>query len=266
MNANTFFRHSGWQWVPPIILLALAAIIWLSGSNQWLFIHLNQLGAKLPDALWAFTTIWGDTLLISASLLPFTRRDPKLLLAILIAALLGGPLVHDLKVWFDQPRPPAVLAADQFHLIGHPLKRFSFPSGHSFTAFTIAAIWIFHRSQATATRLAWLLFAFAVALSRVMVGVHWPVDILVGSALGWLTGIASVRVAHWFQWDQTLIGQRFLLLLFLLVAINLWGEHNGYPRTWWLLDTVSVVTAVFTLAFLLDSWLSRKQSGSTADH
>ena len=57
----------------------------------------------------------------------------------------------------------------------------SFPSDHATAAFALAvAIFIYHR------RAGWLMLAMAtvVALSRVVVGTHYPSDILAGALLG----------------------------------------------------------------------------------
>lgn len=57
----------------------------------------------------------------------------------------------------------------------------SFPSGHAATSFAAATI-----LSAAAPRLtpAWALLATAIAFSRVYVGVHYPLDVVVGAILG----------------------------------------------------------------------------------
>ena len=231
--------------VLPAALLALALAIELSGANQNLFITLNATAATLPDPLWAFTTIWGDTLLLTACALPFAKRQPQLPWSILIAALTGGLLVQALKLGFDAPRPPATLAPDAFHLIGRALKRHSFPSGHSFTAFAFAAILIRQLQPGMAIRGLLIAGAAAVAFSRIAVGVHWPVDVLVGSALGWLAGYLSVGIARRYPWGETLAGRRFLLAFFILLAVALAFERNGFASTNWLLDLAAFNAVLF---------------------
>jgi undecaprenyl-diphosphatase len=62
-----------------------------------------------------------------------------------------------------------------------PPDQFSFPSGHSMTAFSVAVpLSLFYPSLE-----AGLLFcAISIALSRIVLGLHFLSDILVGSALG----------------------------------------------------------------------------------
>lgn len=72
-------------------------------------------------------------------------------------------------------------------LCAMPLDRYSFPSGHTLhaTAFSLVAV-------AYYPTLGWLLIPFSllVALSRVVLGLHYPSDVLAGAVLG--AAIASV--------------------------------------------------------------------------
>jgi undecaprenyl-diphosphatase len=82
-------------------------------------------------------------------------------------------------------------------VITEPLKRiinttrpngepFSFPSGHSAIVFAIAmAIFYFNKKWGIVA----FVLAILVGISRVYVGVHWPIDILAGALVGILSGI-----------------------------------------------------------------------------
>jgi phosphatidylglycerophosphatase B len=66
---------------------------------------------------------------------------------------------------------------------------YSFPSGHSFNAFLLATIMAFSLYHATNPKLrAWYkvpyLWAVLVAISRVALGAHHPVDVVVGACMG----------------------------------------------------------------------------------
>jgi undecaprenyl-diphosphatase len=63
----------------------------------------------------------------------------------------------------------------------------SFPSGHATTAFALAALLaLWHPRWAAA----WLALAGLVGLSRVVLGAHFPSDVLAGAALG--VGVALI--------------------------------------------------------------------------
>ena len=69
-----------------------------------------------------------------------------------------------------------------------PLDRCSFPSGHTLhaVAFTVVAL-------AYYPQLAWLLIPFAsfVAVSRVILGLHYPSDVVAGAVIGALLARGS---------------------------------------------------------------------------
>lgn len=70
-----------------------------------------------------------------------------------------------------------------------PLDRYSFPSGHTLHAFSFSTVAIYHYPE-----LAWVLapFSLLVAISRVVLGLHYPSDVLVAIAMGLGLGYAAV--------------------------------------------------------------------------
>ena len=71
-----------------------------------------------------------------------------------------------------------------------PLDRYSFPSGHTLHAvmFSIIAIAYFPALAAIL-----IPFTLLIALSRVILGLHYPTDVIVGAAIGW--GLATLALA-----------------------------------------------------------------------
>jgi phosphatidylglycerophosphatase B len=82
---------------------------------------------------------------------------------------------------------------------------YSFPSGHSFNAFLLATVFAF--SLYTAGRKQFrpyyalpFVWAFMVALSRVMIGAHTPLDVSVGAALGFVISAAFLYFDTTRKW------------------------------------------------------------------
>ena len=73
-----------------------------------------------------------------------------------------------------------------------PLDHYSFPSGHTLHAVSFTAVALFYYPG-----LAWLLvpFTLLVASSRVVLGLHYPSDVLAATAIGLTLAYASILLA-----------------------------------------------------------------------
>jgi membrane-associated phospholipid phosphatase len=126
----------------------------------------------------------------TAAVLLATRRAPVLpVLASLAAASVGAILAHHaVKLFYRRPRPAIALARGKTEP--------AFPSGHTTdaTAVLVTAAYLLARSGiAPAGVVATIaaLLAVVTGVSRVLLGWHWPTDVLGG----WLAGAGVAACA-----------------------------------------------------------------------
>jgi undecaprenyl-diphosphatase len=119
--------------------------------------------------------VWIGIALVIALL----QRRPGLLLLVAAADGFADALSLALKGLIVRARPP-VRYPEPEPLVRVPHDH-SFPSGHAATSFACATILAF-----AVPRLAipFYVLAAAIGFSRVYVGVHYPLDVLGGAALG----------------------------------------------------------------------------------
>jgi len=108
-----------------------------------------------------------------------------------LAAVVGILVFQVLKRVTGRQRPCAIEPHCWATLL--PPDRFSFPSGHTITAFAIAlTVSAFYPSLA----IGMLFFAVSVAMSRIVLGMHFLSDVLAGAAIGAVLAIGAVWVVR----------------------------------------------------------------------
>ena len=109
-----------------------------------------------------------------------------------LAAGLGIALFLRLKKMTGRKRPCAIEPHCWATLL--PPDQFSFPSGHTITAFAVAVC----LSQFYPTLTIGLLFcAVSVAASRILLGMHFLTDVLAGAGIGTALAFGAAYLGHW---------------------------------------------------------------------
>jgi undecaprenyl-diphosphatase len=121
----------------------------------------------------------GFVWLAIAAVLAVLWRRPWLFFDVALADLAGQLISLGLKQGIGRERPN-VAYPDPRPLVHAPHDG-SFPSGHATVSFACATVLSFYAPRAAP---AFYALAAAIAWSRVYVGVHYPLDVLGGAALG----------------------------------------------------------------------------------
>jgi undecaprenyl-diphosphatase len=172
----------------------------LTHFDALLFMQINGCHHPMLDTLFLVITQFGNGWIavpIVGAIIAVVTPRRYLVKALACAAVVGtlaGVANTQIKHAIKRPRPlayvnDAALQKDSFtvHVVGKPLRRQSFPSGHANTAFAAAAILAFlYRG-----RFFWaFLPALLIGYSRVYMGAHFPLDVLGGMVVG--TAIAAL--------------------------------------------------------------------------
>ena len=163
----------GLNYLDPIIVL-----------NNFIFIGLNSAGAFINQSALTFLTEFGNAaVLLIASLIPiyYSRKFFRLIIS---STLIGILLSRGLKILLDIPRPGAILPREEFFVVEPLLTSQSVPSGHAFSLFLFFSCLVVS-GMIKKNYFVLLIFAFSlIAFTRILVGAHWPMDILIGAFLG----------------------------------------------------------------------------------
>lgn len=157
-------RHLTWPdgAGPPPLIAFMQAISWIGGGTpRWVLVGL-----------------------IAAAVRYRGGRRPAL--AIVAAVLFANIASSLLKAAFDRPRPDLIAHLDH-------VSSASYPSGHATSAaalYLTLALLVPPRWRRQAWTLAVLMIGLT-GLSRIMLGVHWPSDIVGGTLLGAAFALAA---------------------------------------------------------------------------
>jgi undecaprenyl-diphosphatase len=182
-----------------LLLIVLGLLIWaVGGVVDRTLHHLLHVNGKptILRAVLHLTNLGGSTVMIPVALAAcawlLARRQVDRALWLFATIALGRVLVELAKLGFARPRPPI---ADRLA----DVTSLSFPSSHAAGAMmTCVALCLVFEAR----RVAWaaaLLFAIAIGITRVALGVHWPSDVIAG----WGLGLAwPMLCAYWLPCAQ----------------------------------------------------------------
>jgi undecaprenyl-diphosphatase len=156
----------------------------LNRAARWpWFLAIMRISSRLGDGeLWV-------ALIIA---LPLLYGSAAIRVSLIMAATgLSGYLIYrSLKATLVRERP--FIRHPAIDMAMSPLDRYSFPSGHTLHAVSLSWQAVAHYPQ-----LAWILVPASslIALSRVVLGLHYPTDVLAGAAIGAVLAGCGLAIA-----------------------------------------------------------------------
>ncbi len=157
---------------------------WMGECELRLTEWFNQIGHR-PVVLQIFRRVsrLGDGVFWYALMLAMYLVNGAEALPVILQMIFAGLTATLIYKWLKKKtlRPRPHQQSGRIHCLTAPLDRFSFPSGHTLHAVTFTLVAVVYYPM-----LSWVLvpFTLAVAMSRLILGLHYPTDVLAGAVLG----------------------------------------------------------------------------------
>lgn len=191
-----------------VLMMLFVYLDVLTSLDSFLFSWLSELGNVTgwkADALRDITALGSNTVLIffaiSVAGALAVADEKKKALTFVLAVAIGITVTFLLKAGVNRPRPPLPLQDVSVYTQ-------SFPSAHA-TVSTLVYFYVAYLltdfTQRTTVRV-WIYLAttflvFCIGLSRVLLGVHWPSDIIAG----WFAGGSMAAFCFYIiKWERKL--------------------------------------------------------------
>ena len=231
---NNYSRLRYSLFVLPLFLLLLIALL-LFIQNAWSvhgyiqiqktpFFYLNAGLGQFPQFVFNLTQ-FGDALIALSLLSVFIVYAPAIWESLITASLISSVVSAVLKNLFAVPRPAAIFDTNSFIIIGQKLPGHnSLPSGHSITIFTTLTVLLFaFLPLKKLQRFLWIVFVICIGLmlafTRVGVGAHYPLDVVVGCTMGYLSGLAGIFISRKYPLWSWISNKRYYPVFLLLLPV-----------------------------------------------
>lgn len=230
----------------PIILLIILALFLYSqnviGADNYIriqkdsFFFINKELGQYSSLQYNLTQ-FGHALIFLSFLGIFIVYAPKMWEALISASLVSFILSYLLKEIFAVPRPAAVYDYNSFIIIGKTLssRTSSLPSGHAITVFTILTVLLFSfMPRDLKHKISWIfliiIIGLILAFTRVGIGAHYPLDVVVGCIIGYISGLAGIFISRKYKiwnWFNNKKYYPVFILWFLICCVALINKINN---------------------------------------
>ena len=265
-----------WLIIPPFLLLSLIffyIFLFNDGANfidiyiniqKDLFFYLNTKLSVFPILQFNLTQL-GDALILFPLITAFIIYAPKIWEVLLTSSIISLIISAILKKLFAVPRPAAVFNNNVFTIIGETLTgRSSLPSGHSITIFILVTVLLFGlMPKKNTNKIIWtfliVLTGFIIAFSRVAVGAHYPLDVIIGSTIGFIATIIGITISNRISLFTWIKNKKYYPILMLILTI--WGAFiiEKIINLNLAVFYVSLFSLIFTLYLLTSIYVKKSK-------
>ncbi len=220
--------------LPVVLLSAIVLFLYTQDSlsadkyvqiQKKVFFFINYNLGQFPNILYNVTQL-GDASIALSLLSIFIVYAPKMWEALISASLISLIFSSVLKNIFSVPRPAVVFDNSTFTIIGNTaVGHASLPSGHSITVFTILTILMFaFMPKKVDVKILWffltVVIGLMIAFTRVGVGAHYPLDVITGSIIGYISALIGIFINRKFPVWTWINNKKFYPVFIVLILIS----------------------------------------------
>ncbi|MCM8761809.1 MAG: glycosyltransferase family 39 protein [Candidatus Omnitrophica bacterium] len=183
------------------------------------------------------------------------KQAGKYLAIFFLSLIIGGIIVHILKETLNIPRPLGHFGNDYVNVLGPPLKKGSFPSGHSQTVFT--GVLLLSYLIPGWSVLFWFIGILS-GISRCFAGAHFPLDIAGGLVIAVISFFIArvlfekrIVLKKFYIKNRQEIKKALYIILFLSALFLSIPYHKGpvYPDTQEIVKDIKVIKSFAVKVF-----------------
>jgi membrane-associated phospholipid phosphatase len=271
MNVNVINNYSKLKpslfYLPISLLIAIVLFLYNQNSlridkyiqiqtDSFFFINYNL--GQFPNIIYNITQL-GDASIILSFLSIFILYAPKIWESLISASLASLIFSVGLKSIFCVPRPAAVFDNNCFVIIGNTaVGHASLPSGHSITVFTTFTVLLFaFMPKQLSYKVLWVIFTIItgliIAFTRVGVGAHYPLDVIIGSIFGYISGLAGVFIGRKYKiwaWVNNTKYYPIFILLILACCVSLIDRIIGKDLIIFYLALIGLIVPLYKIVYV----------------
>ncbi len=227
-----------------------------------LFFYLNNKLSEFPNLQFNLTQL-GDVVVFLPLLTIFIIYQPKIWGAILTSSIITLVVSFFLKNMFAVPRPAAMFDHKSFVIIGKTLSgNTSLPSGHSVTTFMILTILLYaFVPKGFKLKTIWFFTVFILGIiivfSRVGVGAHYPLDVIIGSIIGYISALIGIVINNNVSWWAWIKNKKYYPFLTLLLIIWVFAIVKKIFTDNLLIFYFSLLALIITLYLMIYTYVKK---------
>ena len=237
MNASATTNYSKLKlslfFLPLFLLITIVLFLYSQDSlnaNKYIqiqkdcFFFINHNLGQYPNIIYNLTQL-GDASILLSFLTIFFLYAPKIWESLLSASIVSLLFSSVLKNLFLVPRPSEVFDNHSFVIVGKTAVGFaSLPSGHSITVFTTLTVLLFaFMPQKVKYKILWVfsivIIGLIIVFTRVGVGAHYPLDVIIGSTVGYISGLIGIFISRKYKIWNWVNNKKYYPIFILLILI-----------------------------------------------